>query len=162
MAVRIVRKSNKGQFCCRPPISPEQCEGCTRNASLHTPYRPWNALGWLPDFHQIGDIGIVFTRASLQFEPAQPLHNLIEFHSETRTCNQSTTRAFAISGFSTEPNLTLSAVCRKIIIYKIMGRAEWKSNGSDDSNPYMKSHRKSICCTFFSDWWHLVVTLVTY
>ena len=56
----------------------------------------------LPDFHQNGDIGIVFTRprwASLQFEP---VHSLIEFHSAAQTsCKQSTTGSFdfALSEF---------------------------------------------------------------
>ena len=127
LAVAVIQDLEEisGQFCCRahftrtmlgvaqemlPSIPPLECSGIA-SETICTGSQVQSAE-CLPDFHQNGDIGIVFTRAGLQFEPrAQPLHNLIEFHSEPvelsqSSCNQSTIRVFAKSGFSWEPRST--------------------------------------------------------
>ena len=124
MAVIQDLEEISGQFCCRahftrtmlgvaqemlPSIPPLECSGI---ASDHL-HRVPAAECRLPDFHQNGDIGIVFTRARLQFEPrAQPLHNLIEFHSEPvepsqSSCNQSTIKIFARNSDSPESPVDL-------------------------------------------------------
>ena len=168
---RIWRKS-RDSFVAGP-ISPEQCWGLHKKC--FPPYRPWNAVALpqtictgsqvqsaecLPDFHQNGDIGIVFTRAGLQFELS-----LCTTWSSFIQSQWSSARAVATNQQSEyllywdspkSPSWRVWQIFywRKINIDKIMTAAVKSAE--------MKRHWKSFSSTFSCDWWPLVVTLVTY
>ena len=153
---RIWRKSSWDSFVAGRPFH-------QNNARLHKkclpPYRPWNAVA-LPQTICTGEAA---GRARLPAERGhshcfhssqaaiwalQPLHNLIEFHSESATqssCNQSTTGVFAISRFSREANLTLCAMEKNLM--------------ATLTATEMRSQRKSFGFTFSCDWWHRLLHL---